>query len=149
MRHCAECCGNLCGWRSWRCPVSATAGAAEAGLREAGQHGCAAIPNTWSDVSGVFRSTLCLSCLRKSFGTLDLRSSEAHAHWYVPCSLEQIDFRPRLSTLEVNSMIRDTASSLVQVSQAKTAISKEQKLKEQLREQMALAANDSKRQVTA
>lgn len=46
-------------------------------------------------------------------------------------------------------MIRDTASSLVQVSQAKTAISKEQKLNEQLREQMALAANDSKRQVTA
>ena len=46
-------------------------------------------------------------------------------------------------------MIHDTASSLVQVSQAKTAISKEQKLKEQLREQMALAANDSKRQVTA
>ena len=36
---------------------------------------------------------------------------------------------------------------LMQVSQAKAAISKEQKLKEQLREQMAAAANDSKRQV--
>ena len=47
-----------------------------------------------------------------------------------------------------STSIRDTASSLVQVSQAKTAISKEQKLKEQLREQMASAANDSKRQVT-
>jgi len=46
-------------------------------------------------------------------------------------------------------MMRDTPSSLVQVSQAKTAISKAQKLKEQLREQMASAANDSKRQVTA
>ncbi len=36
---------------------------------------------------------------------------------------------------------------LMQVSQAKAAISKEKKLKEQLREQMAAAANDSKRQV--
>lgn len=36
---------------------------------------------------------------------------------------------------------------LMQVSRAKAAISKEQKLKEQLREQMAAAANDSKRQV--
>ena len=35
-----------------------------------------------------------------------------------------------------------------QVSQAKAAISKEQRLKEQLREQMAAAADDSKRQVT-
>ena len=35
----------------------------------------------------------------------------------------------------------------MQVSQAKAAISKEQKLKEHLREQMAAAANDSKRQV--
>lgn len=32
--------------------------------------------------------------------------------------------------------------------QAKAAISEEQKLKEQLREQMAAAADDSKRQVT-
>ena len=36
---------------------------------------------------------------------------------------------------------------LAQVSQAQAAISKEQKLKDQLREQMAAAANDSKRQV--
>lgn len=35
-----------------------------------------------------------------------------------------------------------------QMSQAKAAISKEQKLKEQLREQMVAAADDSKRQVT-
>ena len=34
-----------------------------------------------------------------------------------------------------------------QMSQAKAAISKEQKLKEQLREQMVAAADDSKRQV--
>ena len=38
---------------------------------------------------------------------------------------------------------------LMQVSQAKAAISKEQKLKEQLREQMAAAANDSKRLVNS
>ena len=39
--------------------------------------------------------------------------------------------------------------SRVQVSQAKAAISKEQQLKEQLREQMTSATNDSKRQASA
>lgn len=37
---------------------------------------------------------------------------------------------------------------LAQVGQAKAAISKEQQLKEQLREQMTSATNDSKRQAS-
>ena len=46
-------------------------------------------------------------------------------------------------------MISQRLSCLMpsQMSQAKAAISKEQKLKEQLREQMVAAADDSKRQV--
>ena len=44
---------------------------------------------------------------------------------------------------------KDCLASSAQVSQAKTAITKEQQLKEQLREQMASATNDSKRQASA
>ena len=42
-----------------------------------------------------------------------------------------------------------SSTSSAQVSQAKAAISKEQQLKEQLREQMMSATNDSKRQARA